>query len=554
MSNFFVPVRGKKRNASSSKTSSSGRRSRNQFGDSSTRKKQRTEKTRQAIKDSDSDDGDEYVDDTPIHDFAALGDTSGFSSSSSTDEDEAESRAETADEKKVRLAHDFLTKFRKANVLLDDSGESSSSDDDDQSRRETAKLLRQQMLQQQGRGFVHVAQKLENANASSEITQLSQLSGYRRHRGHKLSITCVALSKDDQTLFSGSKDCTLIQWDVETGKKLHRYVGSRRGVFSESDGRTPAGHKGQVMSVAVSPDKRFLASGGEDSFVHIWDTRSHTLVHSFKGHRDTVSALAFRQIQSPATELFSASHDRTVKLWDIDELAYIETLFGHQAEITSIDALQQRRAVTSSVDRTVRLWKVDAQSQLVFRGKQTASIDTISMLSENSFVSGSQDGSIALWTATNKKPIQMRKIAHTGISYYQHRLSSNSLSSNSLSSNSSSSNSSSSSSSSSNSSSSTTNLEATPFWISSLKALANSDLAASGSNDGHLRFWHCNSHTKKLKQIHSVPINGFVNGLAFSSNAKFVVAGVGQEHRLGRWWRVPKVRNAIHIIPLTHDE
>lgn len=41
----------------------------------------------------------------------------------------------------------------------------------------------------------------------------------RRMRGHKLSPTCVVLSSDDTTAFSGSKDNSLLRWDVETGKR-----------------------------------------------------------------------------------------------------------------------------------------------------------------------------------------------------------------------------------------------------------------------------------------------------------------------------------------------
>lgn len=39
-------------------------------------------------------------------------------------------------------------------------------------------------------------------------------------RGHKLTPTCVALSPDDATAFSGSKDNSIIRWDVETGKRV----------------------------------------------------------------------------------------------------------------------------------------------------------------------------------------------------------------------------------------------------------------------------------------------------------------------------------------------
>uniref|UniRef100_A0A6U2FL69 Uncharacterized protein n=1 Tax=Chlamydomonas euryale TaxID=1486919 RepID=A0A6U2FL69_9CHLO len=87
-------------------------------------------------------------------------------------------------------------------------------------------------------------------------------------------------------------------------------------------------------------------------------------LQSFAGHRDVVTALAFRD---GSHQLFSASFDRTVKMWSLDDRAYMDTLFGHQAEVLCLDALRAERALTGGSDRTVRLWKVPEESQLVFR-------------------------------------------------------------------------------------------------------------------------------------------------------------------------------------------
>jgi len=43
---------------------------------------------------------------------------------------------------------------------------------------------------------------------------------------------------------------------------------------------------------------------------------------------------------------------------------------------------------------------------------------------------------------------------------------------------------------------------------------------------------------------------GFVNSLQFSSKGDFLIAGVGQEHRMGRWWRLKQARNSVCFIPL----
>lgn len=45
-------------------------------------------------------------------------------------------------------------------------------------------------------------------------------STVRHMRGHKLTPTCVALSPDDTSAFSGSKDSSIVRWDVETGQRV----------------------------------------------------------------------------------------------------------------------------------------------------------------------------------------------------------------------------------------------------------------------------------------------------------------------------------------------
>lgn len=92
-------------------------------------------------------------------------------------------------------------------------------------------------------------------------------------------------------------------------------------------------------------------------------------VQGFRGHRDLVAGLAFR----PDTgQLFSAAYDRAVKVWSVPDRAYVDSLFGHQAEVTAIDAPRKERCVTAGADRSVRLWKIAEESQLIYRASAAA--------------------------------------------------------------------------------------------------------------------------------------------------------------------------------------
>lgn len=39
--------------------------------------------------------------------------------------------------------------------------------------------------------------------------------------------------------------------------------------------------------------------------------------------------------------------------WDLNEMGYVETMFGHQSEINAIDSWRKERTLTGGRDRTV---------------------------------------------------------------------------------------------------------------------------------------------------------------------------------------------------------
>lgn len=277
---------------------------------------------------------------------------------SSSDEDDAES----ADQKRLRLAKQYLEAVN--------AGASQDAEDEDEVGAAVENRLTKDVLVAKNRYIKSITKGLFAGFTGAMTTDSTR----RRLRGHELSVTCVALGKDDRHAFSGSKDCSVIQWDVETGKKLAVMIADR-----EAKGRG-----GQVLAVATSSDGRLVASGGRDKLVRLWDARSNELLGSFSGHRDIVTALAF---QDGTSQLYTGSADRTVKLWNMTEQAYLDTLYGHQSPVHSLDALSRERCLSAGADRSVRLWKIPEDSQLVFNGHSSGNIDAVTMLSEELFLS-----------------------------------------------------------------------------------------------------------------------------------------------------------------------
>ena len=97
--------------------------------------------------------------------------------------------------------------------------------------------------------------------------------------GHTSSVRSVAFSPDGKTLASGSRDKTLILWDVASRQPL---------------GQPLTGHTDTVVSVAFSPDGRTLASGSWDKTLILWDVASRQpLGQPLTGHTNRVWSVAF---------------------------------------------------------------------------------------------------------------------------------------------------------------------------------------------------------------------------------------------------------------------
>jgi WD40 repeat protein len=84
------------------------------------------------------------------------------------------------------------------------------------------------------------------------------------------------------------------------------------------------GHSDCVISVAISPDDRWIASGGGDGGIIIWDVDSKQMVFKLLvKHTGWVSSLCF----SPDGErLASRSNDSTVIIWDTETGTVLSTL------------------------------------------------------------------------------------------------------------------------------------------------------------------------------------------------------------------------------------
>ncbi|MCO5552882.1 hypothetical protein L7F22_006401 [Adiantum nelumboides] len=215
-------------------------------------------------------------------------------------------------------------------------------------------------------------------------------SSVRTLRGHKAAVTVLhAVTKaecgehgvdhDDSGQFiSGSADCTVKVWDpAQRGSELRA---------------TLKGHTRAIR--AIASDRVRIVTGSDDQRVLVWDKATGKQLVELKAHNDKISCV--RMLWEPC--VLTASHDGTVKMWDVRTDTCVATVGRSASAILCLDYDYDTRVLAAAgMDGVCNIWDTQATKQ---RHKLLGHSKWIRCLrmAGDTVVTGSDDWTVRVWS------------------------------------------------------------------------------------------------------------------------------------------------------------
>lgn len=260
-------------------------------------------------------------------------------------------------------------------------------------------------------------------------------------QGHEDTIICVSVDWSGCWLATGGKDNTARLWRIDHASKSYEsyatFTGHAESIGAISLPSTPPLSNSSEYRAPLNHTPPFLLTGSQDRTIKRWTIPKPSSSTSFaasnaqaralytrKAHEKDINAIAV----SPNASLFaSASQDRTVKIWSMEEGEVQGILRGHKRGVWSVAFAPKDTApisgdngpasssrglvLTGSGDKTIKIWSLNDYSCLRTLEGHTNSVLKVLWLPVSS-PANKDDGSAL---TPSKRPTQIASAGGDGL-------------------------------------------------------------------------------------------------------------------------------------------
>jgi len=293
------------------------------------------------------------------------------------------------------------------------------------------------------------------SSVSTEVEKRLEIKPYQTMRGHTKEVRGVAHLHDGRHIITCSSDASLRLWDRENGAQIG-------GNWQDDGDQAP------VITIALSPNGKTVASGSQYGMVKLWDVETRKVTSKWTGHTDIVWSVRW---SANGMHVASGSRDGTVRVWEMESgqtvLGPIKT--GNQwvfAVAYSLDSLN----IATGGSEAIEIWDTTTGERLSTL-EQDSRVWSLAWTSDQKkLIAGCQNGTIKIFNTTTWEQIAI--------------------------------------------------LEGHTYFVNAISLLQNDRLLSSASNDNTARLWNLDTNLPVGPPLQH---QATVWDVALSADGKFLV-------------------------------
>jgi WD40 repeat protein len=119
---------------------------------------------------------------------------------------------------------------------------------------------------------------------------------------------------------------------------------------------TLEGHTHWVECVSVTPDGKRAVSASHDNTLRVWDLETGQCLKTLEGHTEHVVCVS---VTPDGKRAVSAGNDHTLRVWNLESGGCLRTLRKHKPSRGVSVMADGKRAVSGCLDNTLRVWNLE---------------------------------------------------------------------------------------------------------------------------------------------------------------------------------------------------
>ena len=208
-----------------------------------------------------------------------------------------------------------------------------------------------------------------------DVDSGKQLAAFQRNTA---DIWAVAFAGSPDRVATASHDWTVAMWDVSAPTEPSHLL---------------EGHESAAQAVAFSPRGPYLASGGADRYLKLWNAETGALMRTYRGHKDFITAVDF---SADGRLVASAGLDGAIRVWSTASNRHVASLNGHGGRVNAL-AFAPSGEILASVgdDGKLRLWDARRGRSLRVLGPandQPVALKTVAFAANGKRIAAGGDG------------------------------------------------------------------------------------------------------------------------------------------------------------------